>query len=113
YALIELADRRPTIAGLHSENWRVRRAALIALDQMPASQLAPEVVVAALGSAERELKETALWIAGRHPEWGGALVGDLRGRMDRAEGRNELTGLLARLAKSPAVQELLAERLRD
>ena len=44
---------RTTNAGLHSENWRQRRAALIALDQMPNSRLSPEVVVAALGGRGR------------------------------------------------------------
>jgi putative membrane-bound dehydrogenase-like protein len=117
YALIEIADREGTAAGLHSPNVLTHRAALVALDQMEGSKLTPDVVAADLNAKEPVLRETAVWIASRHPEWGPALGGYLRGRLDSHEltaaDREELTGQLARFAKSAGVQALLAERLSD
>jgi putative heme-binding domain-containing protein len=63
------------------------------------------------------VKETASWIAGRHPEWGGALAGLLRNRLLSNElpekDREELVRQLARFARNKAVQDMLAERLAD
>src|SRR5262249_30415082 len=81
FALIEIADREGTAAGLASKNIRIRRAALTALDQMEGGGLRPETVAAELTSSDPLLKETAAWIAGRHPDWGGALAGFLRDRL--------------------------------
>jgi putative membrane-bound dehydrogenase-like protein len=117
YALIELADRDATAAGLKSLNPLVRRAALVALDQMEESMLTVETVAAELHAKDAALKEAAVWIAGRHPEWGNALGGYLRGRLEAndlsAADRDEVAGQLARFAKSPGVQAMLASRLTD
>jgi putative membrane-bound dehydrogenase-like protein len=117
YALIEIADPEGTTAGLKSSNPAVRRAALVALDQMPSGGLKPGTVAAELDDADPALRETAWWIVSRHPEWGGALAGTLRRRLT-APGqtpaqRDELAGRLARFARSTAVQTFLAEQVRN
>lgn len=117
YALIELGNRDKTAAGLASPSPRVRRAALAALDQMDAGKLEPEAVARELNTEDRALKETAWWIAGRHPEWGSTLASYLGERL-RNEGqtageRDDLVRQLARFARSPAIQEFLARQLRD
>jgi putative membrane-bound dehydrogenase-like protein len=117
FALIEIADRGQTAEGLDAGSPAVRRAALIALDQMPNGGLEPQTVAALLGSNEPVIRETAAWIVGRHPEWGDALAGYLRSRLaadNLAEAEaGELEGQLARFAKAASVQELLAETLED
>jgi putative membrane-bound dehydrogenase-like protein len=117
YALIEIADGDGTAAGLTSANPRTRRAALVALDQMDGGRLDAQTVARELTSAEPMLREIAVWIVGRHPEWGGDLVDYLRGRISAKEQppaeRDELANQLARFAGAPAVQELLASCLRD
>jgi putative membrane-bound dehydrogenase-like protein len=117
YALIEIADSKATAAGLQSHQVRVRRAALIALDQMEGGGLQAETTAREMTAADPEMRETALWIVGRHPEWGPALAGLLRDRLGQkalaASEQEALPPLLARFARTPAVQELLAERLRD
>lgn len=117
YALIEITDREGTAAGLASANLRTRRAALIALDQMDGGGLEPEAAAAELAAKDPALKEAAAWIVGRHPEWGAALAGLFRERLmaqglTPAEG-DELALQLARLAKAPAIQQLLIDRLND
>ena len=69
-----------------------------------------------LTASDPALREAAAWIVGRHPEWGGALAGFLRGRLAEPDlteqGRDELERQLARFARTPAVQELMADSLR-
>jgi putative heme-binding domain-containing protein len=117
YALIEIGDGPGTAVGLRSANPVTRRIALTALDQMGGKHLAAEVVAAELNASDSRLKETAWWIVGRHPEWGGKLSGILRERLAAIDPKSaesaDLVQQLARLAKAAATQELLAERLRD
>jgi putative heme-binding domain-containing protein len=94
----------------------VLRAALVALDQIPGRRLAAEQVVRRLNSTDSELKETLLWIAGRHPEWGDKLAVFFQNELDRTmvqpdAARDELQSLLTRLSPSPAIQSLVADEL--
>jgi putative membrane-bound dehydrogenase-like protein len=114
YAMIEIGDRASVEPGLKSEQPRIRQAAIIALDQMGHGPL--EAVMAELTSKDARLKETAWWIAIRHPEWGTALTGILKDRLSGAltpAESEELTGQLARFTRSGAVQEFLGQRLLD
>jgi putative membrane-bound dehydrogenase-like protein len=117
FALIEIADPRGTAEGLKTADVATKRAVLMALDQMDGGALSPETITPYLVSSDPTLKETAVWIAGRHPEWGGALAGFLTERLTAkalsdAE-RVELQTQLARFARTPAIRDLLADRLRD
>ncbi len=115
YALIEIGDAAGTAAGLQNADARVVRAALVALDQMPDGGLNVEQVANYLSHSDAALRQTAVWIVGRHPEWGEALAGHLGQRLADAsldgEERGELGAQVARLATSPAIQSLLAQRL--
>src|SRR5216117_1474182 len=82
YAVIEIADPAAAAQGLRASSPDTRRAALMALDQMDGGGLKPEQVTPLLTSSEPPLKQTAWWIAERHPEWGGALAGFFRRRLD-------------------------------
>jgi putative membrane-bound dehydrogenase-like protein len=114
YALIELGDRKAVEPGLKSDNPRVRQAAITALDMMGAGPL--DAVLAELNSKDAKLRETAWWIAIRHPEWGNSLTEILKtrltGPLNPAE-REELIGTLARFTRSNSVQEFLGQRLSD
>ena len=113
YALIEIADPSATAAGLQAgSSSRAKRAALIALDQMDSGRLKPETVIALLDSSDQVLRETAWWIAGHHPEWGGALAGffqeHLTARNLTDVARGDLQQKLVQFAENSAIQELLA-----
>jgi putative membrane-bound dehydrogenase-like protein len=117
FALIEIADRDGTVAGLASASPHTRRAALTALDQMKAGRVAIEAVTTELASADPKLRETAWWIASRHPEWGNALVSPLRRRLlETARSpadRDELVRRLAQLAGRDVVRDWIGGQLRD
>jgi putative membrane-bound dehydrogenase-like protein len=112
HALIEIADARGTALGLGSSNPLTRRAALVALDQMDGGGLKPGEVTPLLATPEPVLRQTAEWIVSRHAEWGDALAEFYRARLAATpaaeSARTELAGQLAKLAKSDAIQHLLA-----
>ena len=117
FALIEIADKDGTAAGLKSTNPLVQRAALIALDQMDGGGLDAKTVATEVASTNPLLKETATWIVGRHPTWGGELAGLLRKRLATKEPtaaeREELSTMLARFAGTPAIQDLITGCLHN
>ncbi|HEX4794914.1 MAG TPA: PVC-type heme-binding CxxCH protein [Humisphaera sp.] len=117
YALIEIADIPATTVGLSNASPRVRRSAMIALDQMENGKLDPQAVIGALNDADTALREAAAWIASRHPEWGDQLGRALRQRIAandlNPESRAQVQHQLARLAKSQAIQSFLADCLSD
>ncbi|MFO0871196.1 MAG: PVC-type heme-binding CxxCH protein [Pirellulales bacterium] len=117
YALIELGDREASRAALASRHPYVVHAALLALDQMDDGGLTPQQVAPLLSSTEPVVRETATWLVSRHPEWGGALAGVLRGRLEGpalAEAdRSELQRQLAQFARHADIQSLLAEVARQ
>jgi putative membrane-bound dehydrogenase-like protein len=119
YALIEIGDPKGTAAGLKSDDPRIRRAAMTALDQMDGGRLDAKLVTPELNADDPQLKETAWWIAGRHPEWAPAVTGFLRDRLIAVDAplaprlssaaQEELVQHLTRFAGNEAIQKLLAE----
>jgi hypothetical protein len=116
YALIEISDPMATAEGLKSDNPNTQRAALTALDQMPGGTLVASDVAPLLAAADPALKQTAAWIVGHHPEWGGELAGYFRTRLAArlsTKDRAEIEDQLARLSAAAEIQALLASRLSD
>jgi putative membrane-bound dehydrogenase-like protein len=116
YALMEIADPQGTAAGLKGPNPKVRRAVLTALDQMEGGKVDVKTIAAEMTAQDESLKETAAWIAGRHPEWGGELAGHFRERLTgpgepapSGAGVEELARQLSRFAGNEAIQTLLAD----
>jgi putative membrane-bound dehydrogenase-like protein len=112
YALVEIGDPAATARGLDARSARTKRVALIALDGMPAGGLQPAAIVALLDSAEPLLRETAWWIAARHPAWADELSAYFDGRLNAAalgdRERRDLQEKLTEFVDDPAIQRLLA-----
>jgi putative membrane-bound dehydrogenase-like protein len=112
FALIEMNAGASTNEGLKSPSPHVRRAALIAVDQMPSSRLPADTVIPLLDSTDPRLKETAWWIAVRHPEWGDALARYFRPQLANAAlsptERADLEQTIARFGESVDMQQMLA-----
>ncbi len=114
YALIEIGDAASIVTvGMHANAPRSRRAALMALDQIGGGQLKVDGVLPLLDGPDALLKETAWWIAARHPEWGSALAGFFQKRLAApglsATDRDDLRQKLALFAGSDAIRRLLAD----
>jgi putative heme-binding domain-containing protein len=118
YALIEIGRRDELLAQLKpGGDFRVVRAAMVALDQMEGGGLQAGDILDWLSSSVPVLKQTAAWTVGHHPEWGDALAGfyraPLASKFSSDSERSELQGQLAQLAKAPAIQDLLAALAGD
>jgi putative membrane-bound dehydrogenase-like protein len=117
FALIEISAREATVQGLSSENPRVRRAALLALDQMRDGRLSASVVTPLLSSTNPVLKDTADWIIGRHSDWASALAGFFQERFKSSGlSASEVADFQAQLAPFTAnvgIQELLSGIVAD
>jgi putative membrane-bound dehydrogenase-like protein len=111
YALIEIADETALVNATARDNPRVRRAAIIALDQLKSTQLQASHVIEQLESEDEPLRDAAWWIVGRHTEWGNAVAGLLRVQLTSDlpdERRKVVVGRAAKLANSGAIQQMLA-----
>jgi putative membrane-bound dehydrogenase-like protein len=117
FALIEIGNPKETSVGLASDNMRVKRAAMIALDQMAGdNNLKPDSIVEALSSSDAQLRDTASWIAGRHAEWGAHLASAFEKQMRQEltpDDRGQLRLQLAKLAKSAEIQAILGKCASD
>lgn len=97
---------------------RIRRAALIALDQMEGEErLHAEDIRELLVTKNELLNDTAWWIAEQHPDWGDEIVDaflhDLRSPPHDEVPLQRLGSRLSRFAGSSAVQEIMADALQD
>jgi len=117
YALIELAQLEPLQAAARDARGRVRRAALIALDQMPEVELESTQVIPLLASDDPVLSDVAWWIVSRHPAWANEIVDYFRQEIaiESAETarHSQLAQRLAKFAHDPAIQRLMGESLMN
>ena len=117
YALIQIGDRDATLAGLTAPAPQVRRAALIALDQMPGGNLSRDDISKLLDTDDPALQRTVLEMLGRRPGWTDEIA-ELAGRwitepkLD-ADRQASLRGVLVAYGKDPKIQKLMADALRD
>ena len=94
YALIEINDRKATIAGLNDAEPTVRRAALIALDQMTAGNLTREMISPLLAGDDAALLQAVIDILARHPDWADELDSTLAGWLKLAAPTVEQLGMI-------------------
>ena len=116
YSLIEIADRQQTLPALSDPLPQVRRAALIALDQMDGGLLSQGLVAPLLDSDDPTLVQAALDVIGKHPTWAGELTSHLRSALagDLTGGKaSAVRGALLAFCREPATQELIAEMVAD
>jgi putative membrane-bound dehydrogenase-like protein len=115
YSLIGLADRRTTLEALRSPQPRVRKAALIALDQMDATPLERRHLGPFLTDPDKELRGAALWVVSHHPDWAGEVLKFLRARLGAPElPADEAAGVqetLLAFCSDAGVQEIVAGAL--
>jgi len=117
YALIRIDDPASTRIGLQHKNPEVRRAALIALDQMDSGALKQDEVAALLDTGNASLAQAALDVITRRPGWAGEIVDRLSTWLqakELPEGRaSALRGALLAFAADVKVQSLVAETLSN
>ena len=112
YALIRIDDREGTLAGLSDPNPGVRRAALLALDQMDHGGLTRDLVTPMLDPSNLPLQQAALSIVAARG-WSGELRGLLREWLSAEQPHPETGAILTAFARDPDIQDLVAQGLRS
>lgn len=111
FALIEIGKPEAVRSALNDPRVNAQKVALIALSQIPGALKADEV--ASFLTSGGETRKTAEWIAAKHPEWGGTFAELFRARIQREEYNaaeaETLTPIIAQLASSKEIQELVGE----
>jgi putative membrane-bound dehydrogenase-like protein len=114
-ALIRIGAVETTRAALQDPSAEVRRAALIALDQMPNANLKETEVIALLDTDDAELLETVLEVISRHEGWVAETVPMFRTWLLAASANRQRIEVMRRffLAQQEDlwVQELVADAL--
>ena len=117
YALIRLKTAEPLAAALNDSNPHVRKAALIALDQMEGRPLRREQFLPLLVTDEPSLSDAVLWVAAQHPEWSGDVTAFLRSRLGgddfSADQATNVKRALVAFCEDSATQEMMAGLLAD
>ena len=109
YSLITLQTPGPVQEALKNPSPKVRKAALIALDQMDGSPLQRDHLRASLNDADPELRRASLWVVSRHPDWSGELIKLLSPRSpDEAQAVHEA---LLSVCENPEAQKAIGELL--
>jgi putative membrane-bound dehydrogenase-like protein len=115
YALVEINAAKSTRAGLASEDPRVCRGCLIALDQMRDGQLTEQMLVPLLATDDLALERAVLDVFARHPQWTNGALELLRRWVAQSkpsiEQRELLLNALWQFRKDAAVHDLVAETL--
>lgn len=118
YAAMELNDPATLRDFIVSDNPRIRRAALIALDQMEGGDhLLPVDIQPLLISSAELLNDAAWWLAERHADWGDVVVEAIRAELSQPQQDERLLERLGdrlrRFASSAAVQQAMADTLKS
>ncbi|MFV2066293.1 MAG: PVC-type heme-binding CxxCH protein [Pirellulales bacterium] len=115
FAILRIADREQTIPYLRHTNPQVRRAALIALDQMEGGNLTRELVTPLLDTEDPALQQQALEVIGAHSGWASETLDLLRNWITASDIAPErvpvLRGFLIAQAGDSDVQQLVAQSL--
>jgi putative membrane-bound dehydrogenase-like protein len=117
YALIELKTPGPAFEALKNAHPRIRKTALIALDQMENSPLTVQQLTPLLSDQDKDLRKAALWVAAHHPDWSGSMLAFLETRL-RAPGfpgteSEPVRDALLSFCSNPAVQKTVADLLDE
>lgn len=102
---------------LQSSNYKVRKAALIALDQMDSSPLRREHISPLLKAPDNDLRSATLWVVSHHPDWAPVVLQHIdallhQGGISSAELDPVRDSLLA-FSSDAAAQNFVGKLLRD
>lgn len=117
YSLITLNDPGKIVASLKDTSARIKKVALIALDQMTPSPLQAKDVIDFLNDGHPSLKRTALWIASHHPEWSSEMIRFLADRFKQGslseDDEELLSNIIISFDHNPQMQQFVAQQITN
>jgi putative membrane-bound dehydrogenase-like protein len=118
-AIHQLADASELEKSLRDPHPSVQRASLLLLDQSPRPKgvLKAEAVIQRVSSADPDLRQTALRVLQKHPEWADEAINLLRDWLQRetlsADDQIGLRSLVLSFQANNGVQEQVASRISN
>jgi len=117
FAAIRIENRDAVLPSLQDTDPRLRRAALIVLDQMDGGNLTRELVTPLLETDDAPLQRAALDVISRHDGWAAVTLGLLKSWLGEAAPTPErlamLRGLLLAQSTQPEIQQLISTALAE
>jgi putative heme-binding domain-containing protein len=117
YALIELKTPGPALEAVKNPDPKIRKSALIALDQMDPSPLTAAQLTPFLSDKNKELRTAALWVAAHHPDWSGSVLSFLEARLRSpgfpSEGAESVRDAVLSFCSDTGVQKMVGDLLGD
>ncbi|HLU88936.1 MAG TPA: HEAT repeat domain-containing protein, partial [Cyclobacteriaceae bacterium] len=117
HSLTLLKAPQPLLEALDQGSANVKKAAVIALDQMDGSPLRQEHLSEFLQSGDKTLRSTGIWLAGHHPEWADVVVDFFRNSLAGLEGSEEdlaeVEDLMVTFSTDKRMQQFIAAELAN
>ena len=115
YSLITLKSPEPLVQALADTSANIRKAALIALDQMDGSPLRKDQLVPFLNSDNKQLQQTGIWVALHHLDWADIVVDFLKKHLNASELTTEeqasINNLMVKFSPSVQIQNFITSQL--
>ncbi|MFK5973968.1 MAG: HEAT repeat domain-containing protein [Flavobacteriaceae bacterium] len=117
YSLITLKSPKLLVQALTDTSVTIRKAALIALDQMDGSPLKKNQLVPFLNSNNKELQQTGIWVALHHLDWADIVVDFLKRHLDAKkltkEEESSLSNLMIKFSADVQIQNYITAQLAN
>ncbi len=115
YALITLKSPEPLVRALGDTSATIRKAVLIALDQMDGLPLKKNQLVPFLNSSNKQLQQTGIWVALHHPDWADVVADYLKGHLNSKELTIEeeasMSNLMIKFSPNTQIQNFITAQL--
>jgi putative heme-binding domain-containing protein len=111
HALITLKTPAPLFNALQDTSAAMRKAAIIALDQMDGSPLKKTDVVAFLNSDRPELVKTGVWVTSHHKDWADVVEAFIADKINTGINDDQLFTLITQFSIHPRIQQYISGQL--
>lgn len=115
YALISINQPEEVRKGLNNNATDVKKAALIAIDQMKDGSLKPDQVIPFLTSNDSIMESTARWVVSHHPEWAPNMIAYLQRQLSKAtlndREQKQLKDILVSYCGESAMQQFMVTQM--
>ena len=115
YALISMNQADLVTKGLADPSNDVKKAALIALDQMQNRSLKPAQVTSFLASNDSTMESTARWVVSHHPEWASSMITYLQKQLNKtkldASDKKQLKDILVSYCGVAPMQQFMVAQM--
>ena len=117
YSLITLKSPEPLAQALADSSANIRKAALIALDQMDGSPLKKEQLAPFLNSKHEQLQNAGIWVAQHHHNWADVVVDFLKQNLGTenltADQQSSIRNLMIVFSGDVQMQQFITAQLNN